>query len=648
MDRRTSTIEQQKKASDEYEANTATLSRISAADQQNKARQLQAQQQAQAQAQAQVSAHSQEHRSSERASSPVLSADCTYETSTCPSPSKRSSDFGYVREHDQHLKRMRRDSQQMQKQRSTEEAGVPVRSKSSTMLASALDAEPLRYGLGCPVHSQHDAHSRYMSAKRLMAQRVRSMSEPLLPSNHSDSTSRHSRASVEPPVRSSKRSREKVSHHPPISQQTLRELDLYEIFKNAQLRHDIVHDPNLQFRPNTDGERGSKKRHDADRYWRAVTKELDVFDQLPSEKLPRTRVAIMLREIRNILLSLVPQEEKLQVETSFDTDLVIQTLTHGLFDASVFAHNLSHIMKKHCAPMRDEAVDGIVMRIAQAKTSIDFVNALRSTFDVLEVMKLDVANHQLRTLRGYLVDSAVEFERTWFCRKFQHGTLKQDQAARWFAAIHEDHSRDPRLSFADGFVSMTEQATVRADAVPTFTFDHGRLQAIGKDAAEATDLMVVVLLAKQMLKLPEADIPALKQDLWTLMQAERPSSGLSRWQACIPAMAMYLARRADATAVMDLPSVASLTFAQTWLTKHLAVDSPIRSMLAKRLSRLFCQSVAHALTVETRNGLQPACELSLQCWQDCRVEVEGIATRMAAVARFHWHVHGSFYLTLLN
>lgn len=46
-----------------------------------------------------------------------------------------------------------------------------------------------------------------------------------------------------------------TSLNPPITRSTLRELDLSEILRNPQLRHDCVHDLNLMFRPNYDGER---------------------------------------------------------------------------------------------------------------------------------------------------------------------------------------------------------------------------------------------------------------------------------------------------------------------------------------------------------------------------------------------------------
>lgn len=47
---------------------------------------------------------------------------------------------------------------------------------------------------------------------------------------------------------------------PPVNIQSLREIDLAEILKNPQLRHDILFDPQLQFRPNLDGERGRRKK----------------------------------------------------------------------------------------------------------------------------------------------------------------------------------------------------------------------------------------------------------------------------------------------------------------------------------------------------------------------------------------------------
>ncbi|KAF9975374.1 hypothetical protein BGZ73_000982, partial [Actinomortierella ambigua] len=80
----------------------------------------------------------------------------------------------------------------------------------------------------------------------------------------------------------------------PITRETLRELDLVEIFKNPQLRHDVVFDPHLQFRPNFDGERGVLKRREADRFWHAVEVELSARRRALQERKEAAASAAML------------------------------------------------------------------------------------------------------------------------------------------------------------------------------------------------------------------------------------------------------------------------------------------------------------------------------------------------------------------
>ncbi|KAI8140883.1 hypothetical protein BJV82DRAFT_658908 [Fennellomyces sp. T-0311] len=54
---------------------------------------------------------------------------------------------------------------------------------------------------------------------------------------------------------------------PPITAETLKELSLDQITSNIQLRHDLLFDRNLRFRPNFDGASGKAKQRKAERYW---------------------------------------------------------------------------------------------------------------------------------------------------------------------------------------------------------------------------------------------------------------------------------------------------------------------------------------------------------------------------------------------
>ena len=109
---------------------------------------------------------------------------------------------------------------------------------------------------------------------------------------------------------------------PPITRSSLRELDTPEILKNAQLIHDIIHDPSLQFRPNLEGPRGERKRLAAEQYWHALEREVDRLkiclqkDPAGLVKLSSNRFPVLFAEMRDILCSLLPPRIELSLRRS--------------------------------------------------------------------------------------------------------------------------------------------------------------------------------------------------------------------------------------------------------------------------------------------------------------------------------------------
>ena len=102
---------------------------------------------------------------------------------------------------------------------------------------------------------------------------------------------------------------------PPVTKNTLSELDVNKIVNNPKLRHDINHDPDLHFRPNLDGEKGRKKTQKAKEFWDTMEYQLNLYIQYPEKfekefggtewALPTTLTAI-----RGILETLVPQRDR--------------------------------------------------------------------------------------------------------------------------------------------------------------------------------------------------------------------------------------------------------------------------------------------------------------------------------------------------
>jgi hypothetical protein len=169
---------------------------------------------------------------------------------------------------------------------------------------------------------------------------------------------------------------------PTITYETLRELNLESIAGNIQLRHDMLFDPNLEFRPNDDGERGVAKQHRADGFWSDLNADLDGSRYgVPSFH----RIPVLFQEIKKVMLEMVATETyRDDVDAHLDVALIAQELQHGVFDFAGTLHYIADTLKAHCAPVRDELVD----QMRCAGLSGHFSQSLRLCFELLERMKL--------------------------------------------------------------------------------------------------------------------------------------------------------------------------------------------------------------------------------------------------------------------
>jgi hypothetical protein len=197
------------------------------------------------------------------------------------------------------------------------------------------------------------------------------------------------------PTRSSSRERS-LAVEPPVTKATLSELDVNKIVNNPKLRHDINFDPDLHFRPNLDGEKGRRKAQRANDFWDTMRAQLRSFlmNRDDFEKglengiwcLPATLTAI-----REILETLVPQRDRASVEETFNVDLLMQQFRKGVADLEKLALWLSQLLKCHCAPMRDNWVDEMVIQLSNGDKNWDvvlLVAGMQNLLGVLEAMKL--------------------------------------------------------------------------------------------------------------------------------------------------------------------------------------------------------------------------------------------------------------------
>ena len=305
--------------------------------------------------------------------------------------------------------------------------------------------------------------------------------------------------------------------YPPVNLQCLREIDLQEIVKNPQLRHDIIFDPLLQFRPNLDGEHGVKKRHLSDKYWSDVENELIVYASRPDLfRYESTRLVPLFDTLRDVLLTIVPQREAQHICDILDTELNVQELVKGSLVMTNLSEWLANLFKQHCAPMRDSYVDKMSQKFreAEAEGSLSkLMEGLKLIFQILEAMKLDIANHQIRLLRPALLSNAIEFEKQYVNSLMASRRAILKPSLLWFSNKFNEYVTTKQVLVKDpqnvtvpeiyrvsirSIISLLSCRKMVREFLTSLSFDHARLILLRADIRQLACLLVCRLLFQQL------------------------------------------------------------------------------------------------------------------------------------------------------
>ncbi|XP_066481288.1 T-complex protein 11 homolog [Tiliqua scincoides] len=134
-------------------------------------------------------------------------------------------------------------------------------------------------------------------------------------------------------------------------------------------------------------------------------------EQLSKTPPDYSHVIKLLQEIKETLLSLLlPWQIRLQsqIEEALDMELIKQEAEHGALDIPSLTTYILGTMAILCAPVRDE-------ELQRLRLMSDPIHLLREIFRVLDLMKMDMVNFTIQTLRPHLQEHSVHYER----KKFQ-------------------------------------------------------------------------------------------------------------------------------------------------------------------------------------------------------------------------------------
>ncbi|KYQ54507.1 T-complex protein 11-like protein 1, partial [Trachymyrmex zeteki] len=177
--------------------------------------------------------------------------------------------------------------------------------------------------------------------------------------------------------------------------------------KNMALAHEIAVDVNFQLQK-LEPEDGSFHRRVKEIMHKAFWNLL--AEQLAEDPPNYSHALVLMKEIKESLDELVPPHNariKENIREVLDLDLIKQQAEKGVLDFHHYGQYIISIMSKICAPVRDE-------KIRELSQLVDIVETFKGVMEVLQLMRLDLANFTITMMRPSIIASSIEYEKAKF------------------------------------------------------------------------------------------------------------------------------------------------------------------------------------------------------------------------------------------
>ncbi|KAL6609114.1 Tcp11-domain-containing protein [Neocallimastix sp. 'constans'] len=414
-----------------------------------------------------------------------------------------------------------------------------------------------------------------------------------------------------------------IPYLPPVTRYTLRELDTDEIITNPQLRHDLYFDPKLQFKPNTDGERGVQKKMKADLCWKEIDYEIN---HLHNYK----RIPLLINEIKCILKEMISYVKDFaeEIDSNIDIQLIAQEIKHGVFVPDNLISYIAKTLKVHCAPARDEYIDKIEELSKQNK----FIETLKLIYEVLELMKLDLANHQLTRIRPYVLTHTVEFEWKFFKDQLEKKNISDVYTRNWLQMSLQNQPANSSFNsvFYAGFLKLLLTYNQNRIIPETFRLDKSRIVTFYNEWQDITILSCLLLIFRQACssKCTSENVLNLKQRLYVLLTSQ--STSLKHINLEITNMAGQIRKKEFSTKEIDLIS--------GLVEKTLSPDSKLYVMIQTRISTY----IVHFLN----NDELPKELMYRHNMNEMEPEISTLSGKIKGVVELNLQTYSEYYKTI--
>ncbi|XP_072242700.1 T-complex protein 11-like protein 1 [Leuresthes tenuis] len=291
---------------------------------------------------------------------------------------------------------------------------------------------------------------------------------------------------------------------------------------NMALAHEIMVNQAFQVKP-TELPEGSLERKVKEIMHKAFWDCLEA--QLREEPPSYDHAIKLLAEIKETLLSfLLPGHGRLRsrIEEVLDLPLIQQQAENGALDISQLSQFIVGMMGSLCAPCRDKDIN-------ELKEITDIVPLLKAIFSTLDLMKVDMANFALSSIRPHLMQQSVEYERNKFQEFLEKQPYALDYTEKWLedtvkslreadsgscsAASHDSPSLVPLNVHNLAYLRLLRWDHASDPFPETVLMDQVRFQAMQQEAEQLVLLSSVLLIVYTTTGEAISGLPGLMETL---------------------------------------------------------------------------------------------------------------------------------------
>ncbi|KAI9340390.1 T-complex 11 [Zopfochytrium polystomum] len=419
-------------------------------------------------------------------------------------------------------------------------------------------------------------------------------------------------------------------------------------FSKEQLAHELVLDPEF-----------SLKKPEIPKFEKAVRDSVRklYFDSV-RESFEKEDFSLyipeLVNEIRQKLMAMLPENSSIITELNdrLNPEDIYRSLAARALDVKELLAYIISKMSLLCAPIRDGSIRGISASLEEVPSSPGFVAIVESILELLDDMRLDLANFRLFSLRPVLKNIAAEYERARFASALENGTVHLDRTREWLVRSVTQYGDQGGLAgegrenrfiavFHSAITGLVfewspphhDKASKSLSVLPeTMAMDVERIDRFRNEGQKLCIVAVLVMLSLNVvpeLRGDHAFAVRLKESLVTLL---RDTDGLS-----IENISAELCRQMSVSLERKKRKLeeSKQHLVKRMVQKTVAADDPVFDLVRRRIMSVV---VAHLAT-----GRFPHDAVERAGLAAVRMELENLSTAVCLWARFNGEVYSRYY-----